>query len=74
LKKEIAKEEDNYFEVKYTADELKNWEDKFDQADDDLKKAMLSRIVDKVVFSKDEVDIQFNFMIEELLNKAYETV
>jgi site-specific DNA recombinase len=74
LKKEINVEEDNYFDVKYTAEELKNWEAKFDNADDDLKKAMLSRIVDKVIFSKDEVDIQFNFMVEELLNNAYETV
>jgi site-specific DNA recombinase len=74
LRSEISKEEDNYFDVKYTADELKNWGDKFDQADDDLKKAMLTRIVDKVILGKDEIDIQFNFMIEELLSKVYETV
>jgi site-specific DNA recombinase len=74
LKKEINVEEDNYFDVKYTAEELKNWEAKFDNADDDLKKAMLSRIVDKIVFGKDELDIQFNFMVEELLNNVQETV
>jgi len=74
LKKEIAHEEGNYFDVKYTADELKNWEDKFDQADDDLKKAMLTRIVDKVTFGKEEIDIQFNFIIEELLKNVQRTV
>ncbi|MEH7157529.1 recombinase family protein [Neobacillus drentensis] len=74
LKQEISHEEDNYFDVKYTADELKNWETKFDQADDDLKKAMLSRIIDKVIFGKGEIDIQFNFMIDEILKLTYETV
>jgi DNA invertase Pin-like site-specific DNA recombinase len=74
LKTEITVEEGNYFDVKYTADELKNWEDKFDHADDDLKKAMLSRVVERVTFGKDEVDIQFNFMIEEILKNIQETV
>jgi site-specific DNA recombinase len=74
LGKEIAREEDTYFDVRYTANELGNWEGKFDNADDDLKKAMLSRIVDRVTFGKDEVDIQFNFMIEELLKNVQETV
>jgi site-specific DNA recombinase len=74
LRTEIAREEDSYFDMKFTADELKDWEDKFDRADDDLKKAMLSRIVDRVTFGKDELDIQFNFMIEEILKNVQETV
>jgi site-specific DNA recombinase len=70
LTKEIGIEKDNYFDVKYTAEELSNWEEKFDLADDDLKKAMLSRIIDKVILGKDKVNIQFNFMTEELLKNV----
>jgi site-specific DNA recombinase len=70
LKREIEIEKDNYFDVKFTAEELSNWGEKFDNADDDLKKAMLSRIIDRVILGKEDVNIQFNFMIEELLNNA----
>jgi site-specific DNA recombinase len=74
LKKEIAVEEDNYFDVKYIADELKNWEEKFDNADDDLKKAMLSRIVKKVTLGKDKVSLKLNNMLEEILKNLPKTV
>lgn len=74
IKSEIEIDKDNYFDTQFTAEELNNWEEKFDNVDDDLKKAMLSRVVDKIVFGKDEVEIIFNIVVQELLNSAYETV
>jgi site-specific DNA recombinase len=69
LQHEIEREKDNYYDVKFTADELINWEEKFDNADSDLKKAMLSRILYRVTLSKDKIAVKFNVMIEELLSK-----
>lgn len=65
LKREIEINKENYSDVNYMVNELNNWEDKFDNADDDLKKAMLSRIIDKVYFGKNEVNIEFNFTFNE---------
>ncbi|MGM9957273.1 MAG: recombinase family protein [Peribacillus sp.] len=48
------------------------WEVEFDQADNDLKKAMLSRVVDKVVFGKNEVQITFNLALRECLHENTE--
>lgn len=69
LRNEIDNENGNYSDVNFLANELDNWEEKFDSADDDLKKAMLSRIIDKVYFSKDEIDIELNLMLDETLIK-----
>jgi len=65
LLEEIEHEKDNYSDVNYVANELENWESKFDNADSDLKKAMLSRIIDKVYFGKEEVEIVFNLSLQE---------
>jgi site-specific DNA recombinase len=70
LQHEIEREKDNYYDVKFTADELINWEEKFDNADSDLKKAMLSRILYRVTLSKDKIAVKFNVMIEELLKET----
>jgi len=67
LNAEIENDKDNYSDVNYIANELNNWELKFDNADDDLKKAMLSRIIDKVYLGKEEVDITFNLTLQECL-------
>lgn len=72
LKAEIESERENYSDVNYIADELNNWEEKFDKADDDLKKAMLSRVINKVYFGKEEVEIELNLMLEECLRQQYE--
>ncbi len=69
LNNEIKNERDNCSDVNFLANELDNWEQKFDRADNDLKKAMLSRIIDKVYFSKDEIDIELNLMFNEALVK-----
>ncbi|MGG0460283.1 recombinase family protein [Priestia aryabhattai] len=69
LKTEIENEKENYSDVNYIANELNDWESKFDSADNDLKKAMLSRVIDKVYLGKDEVDIIFNLMLKECLQR-----
>ncbi|MGE7603361.1 recombinase family protein [Peribacillus sp. NPDC097675] len=47
--------------------DVEHWERLFDKADNDLKKAMLSRIIDKVILGKDEVEIRFNLTLQECL-------
>ena len=66
IKNEI--ERNNFSDVDYPSNELINWEQKFENADDNLKKAMLSRIIEKVYFSKGEIKIELNIMIKEILN------
>jgi site-specific DNA recombinase len=70
LKKEVENERENYSEVNYMANELDNWEAKFDNADDDLKKAMLSRLIDRVHLGKENVEITFNLTLQECLQHA----
>ncbi|RKJ68620.1 hypothetical protein D7X33_24220 [Butyricicoccus sp. 1XD8-22] len=70
LQVEIENEKDNYSDVNYVANELQNWERKFDNADSDLKKAMLSRIIDKVYLGKDEVEIVFNLSLQECIQQT----
>ncbi|NRD76198.1 recombinase family protein [Bacillus sp. BRMEA1] len=67
LEKELESEKENYTEVRNMAEELKNWEKKFDGADNDLKKVMLSRVIHKVYFGKDRVNVEFNDYIEDVL-------
>lgn len=65
LKEEVEKERENYSDVNYLANELENWEQKFNEADDDLKKAMLSRILDKVYLGKNEIEIELNIWLSD---------
>lgn len=67
LNSEIVLKSDSYYEEKNMAEEIAGWEVKFDNADDDLKKAMLARIIKRVDFEKDDVRIEFKFNFEELL-------
>ena len=52
--------------------EVQHWELEFDKADNDLKKAMLSRIIDKVILGKNEVEITFHFTLLECLRRDNE--
>lgn len=65
LNEELEKERENYSDVNYLANELENWEQKFNEADDDLKKAMLSRIIDKVYLGKNEIEIELNIWLSD---------
>lgn len=74
LRAEVENERENYSDVNFIANELNNWEVKFDNADNDLKKAMLSRIIEKVYLAKNEVEIIFNISLQECLQtKEVET-
>ena len=44
--------------------EINNWNERFDVASDDLKKAMLLSIIDRVKVYRDEIEITFNVKIE----------
>ena len=56
-------------DVNYPANERARWEGKFDQCDPHLKKALLSRIIDKVYFAKNEIEIEFNIMIQDIIKR-----
>jgi site-specific DNA recombinase len=64
LKTEIENDKENYSDVNYMINELDNWVGKFDNADSNLKKAMLSRIIDKVYLGKNEINIEVNLMFD----------
>jgi DNA invertase Pin-like site-specific DNA recombinase len=70
IKIEIEHEKNNNYDINTVASELENWSEKFDESDDDLKKAMLSRIVNRVEFKKEDVTIHFNLLVEELIQQS----
>lgn len=72
LKAEVEREREDHSDVNSIANELNQWENKFDKADDDLKKAMLSRIVNKVYLAKDEIDIELNLMLSEFFQQKHD--
>lgn len=69
---EIKSQKGNFADENYVASELDNWEVEFDKADDSLKKAMLSRIINKVYLSKGKVKIEFELSLQECLKKMQE--
>ncbi|MCM3571383.1 recombinase family protein [Neobacillus mesonae] len=68
IESELNQKKENDLEVRNKIEELKNWEEKFEGADHDLKKVMLSRVINKVYFSRGHVNIEFNDYIEEILH------
>ncbi|MFD0051144.1 recombinase family protein [Actinomycetes bacterium NPDC127524] len=44
-----------------------DWDTLFDEADDDLKKALFSKIIDKIFLAKEAVFIDFNVQFEKLI-------
>ena len=67
LKNEIRVEDNNFSDINNLAQEIDNWEEKFDNADGDLKKAMVSRLISKVEFYKDDLKIYYVAQISELM-------
>lgn len=55
--------ERNYYIDAENVTNFKGWESKFDNADNDLKKAMLSKVIDKIYLGKDEVRIRLNLAL-----------
>lgn len=64
FEKDILKLSSDIFAYKGLDKELVNWNKNFDLADNELKKAMILSVVDKVVVYKDSVEISFNIKIE----------
>jgi site-specific DNA recombinase len=64
---EIEKESNDYSDINNLANELVNWVEKFEAANDDLKKAMLTRIVEKVDFYKGDIRIHLDAQVKEVL-------
>ncbi|QBK25507.1 recombinase family protein [Ureibacillus thermophilus] len=65
LKEALDKERDH---ADKPENQFKNWEQKFNEADEDLIKAMLSKIIHKVYFGKNEIDIELNLSLSDYLN------
>lgn len=65
VKEGLEKERENFSDVNYLANELVNWERKFNEADEDLKKAMLSRIINKVYLGKNVIEIELNILLSD---------
>ena len=65
LNKELEKERENCSDVNYLSNELENWEQKFNEADEQFKKAMLSRIINKVYLGKNEIEIELNIWLSD---------
>lgn len=70
IKIEIERKKDNNYDINTIANELDDWSEKFDNADDNLKKAMLSRIVRRVDFKKEKVIVRFKLIVEELIRQS----
>jgi hypothetical protein len=70
IKIEIERKKDNNYDINTIANELDDWSEKFDNADDNLKKAMLSRIVRRVEFKKEKVIVRFKLIVEELIKQS----
>jgi site-specific DNA recombinase len=55
--------------MKFNKEGLENWEQVFDNADHDLKKALFRNIIESVHLGKDKVTIKFKVFFEELFNQ-----
>lgn len=71
LEIELEKEQENYSDVNYLANELINWEQKFNEADEHLKKAMLSRVINKVYLGKKEIEIELNLWLSDYFEERF---
>lgn len=72
LNKELVKERENYSDVNYLANKLENWEQKFNEADEHLKKAMLSRVINKVYLGKNEIEIELNIWLSDYFEGRFD--
>jgi len=73
----LKKKENNINDVKFEKMQYENvktqiidWDKRFDDADFEEKKRMLSLVIDKVLVYRDEIEIQFNVRIETYKNNS----
>ncbi|WP_336786877.1 recombinase family protein [Paenibacillus sp. MMO-177] len=65
---EVGLELSNYHRVMF---EMDGWADKYDSADVDTKRMMLSRIIKELHFKKDEIDISLIIPLEKAIVGGY---
>ena len=71
LNKELEKEQAHASDEKYLAHDSKFWEQKFNEADEDLKKTMLSKIINKVYLGKNEIEIELNIWLSDYVEGKF---
>ena len=54
-------------------DELKNWSEKFDEQTYEGKKAMLIKIIDKVLLFSDRIEIIYNIKLRSYIEEFLDT-
>jgi len=68
LKKMIYKvKQENEADIIELEKNIGNWEELFETADHDLKKALLGGLIETVYFAKNKIVIKFNIYMEEIL-------
>jgi len=65
LTEELQKERETCSDVNFLANELKHWAQKFEVADGDHKKALLSKLINKVYLGKNEIEIELNIGLSD---------
>lgn len=60
-------EEINIARGKKGTEDISNWEEKFDQCDPYLRKALLAKMIHKIYFAKNEIHIEVNLMLREVI-------
>lgn len=64
IENDLKQLNEDIFNYKGLNNEVVDWNKRFDNATDDMKKAMLLAVVEKVLVFKDEIEITFNVKIE----------
>lgn len=70
LDKKINELKEELNSYKKLGDDLIDWEQKFDQADDARKKEMILAVVERVDVGRDEIRIKFNVRLETYKNQG----
>jgi site-specific DNA recombinase len=57
-------------DIKHLKKYISNWSDKFNNADDDEKKVLLSRVIDSVVVFKEKIEINYKIYFKNFAEEA----
>lgn len=71
MHKELENERVNYSDGNYLANKLENWVQMFNEVDDHLKKALLSKVINKVYLGKNEIEIELNIGLLDYLKGEF---
>lgn len=73
LEEEIGAQEKQLHAFVTIDDELKNWSEKFDEQTYEGKKAMLIKIIDKVLLFSDRIEIIYNIKLRSYIEEFLDT-